>query len=268
MTQDFKEMKNTVLLERRSSTLWISINREERRNAINSEVLLGIEKALGEAMLEPNLRAVVLTAQGERAFCAGADLSGGTGVFSDGLDEPTTDFGRLARVARRLPVPLIGRINGDCVAGGMALMSLCDIAVAASHARFGLPEGKVGVFPMQVLVYLRRLIAPRHVNELCLTGNLITAQRAESMGLLNLVVDKEELDAATQTLINQIIHMSPIALKRGKAVIAAMENMGFEEALCFAEAQISIASKTSSAQEGLAAFNEKRKPVWTQTEQA
>ena len=115
-------------------------------------------------MQQPDIRAVVLTAVGEKAFCAGADLSRGTDVFTDGFDEPTTDFGRLARIARRLPVPLLGRINGDCVAGGMALLSLCDIAVAASHARFGLPEGKVGVFPMQVLVYLRRLIAPRHVN--------------------------------------------------------------------------------------------------------
>lgn len=268
MTQVVTEAEDAVFVERRGSTLWISINREERRNAINPDVLLRIEQALNAVMHQSDLRAVVLTAQGEKAFCAGADLSRGTGVFSDGLDEPTTDFGRLARVARRLPVPLIGRINGDCVAGGMALLSLCDIGIAASHARFGLPEGKVGVFPMQVLVYMRRLIAPRHVNELCLTGKLITAERAECMGLVNQVVDKTELDAATQNWLDQFCQMSPIALKRGKTAIAAMENMGFEEALCFAEAQISIASKTSAAQEGLAAFNEKRKPVWTQAEQS
>lgn len=266
MTQAMTE--SVIQVERRGAALWISINREERRNAINPDVLLGIEKALESVMQQPDIRAVVLTAVGEKAFCAGADLSRGTDVFTDGFDEPTTDFGRLARIARRLPVPLLGRINGDCVAGGMALLSLCDIAVAASHARFGLPEGKVGVFPMQVLVYLRRLIAPRHVNELCLTGKLINAERAADMSLINQVTSTQELDCAMAALIDQVMQMSPVALKRGKAVIAAMENMAFEEALSFAEAQISIASKTSSAREGLSAFNEKRKPVWTQTEQA
>ena len=98
--------ESVIQVERRGAALWISINREERRNAINPDVLLGIEKALESVMQQPDIRAVVLTAVGEKAFCAGADLSRGTDVFTDGFDEPTTDFGRLARIARRLPVPL------------------------------------------------------------------------------------------------------------------------------------------------------------------
>jgi enoyl-CoA hydratase/carnithine racemase len=252
-----------VLTEQRGAALWITIHREERRNAINPEVIQRIHAGIELAAGTPGLRAIVLTGAGQKAFCAGADLSKGTDVFSpEGLDEPTTDFGRLARRVRELGIPLIGRINGACVAGGMGLMLLCDLAVAAEHARFGLPEVKVGVFPMQVLVYLRRLVGARLVNELCLTGELITAQRAYEIGLLNAVVPGDQLDATVQGLINKLAAASPVTVKRGKAAIAAMEQMAFNEALPFAEAQIAIASRTGDAREGLAAFNEKRPPRW------
>jgi methylglutaconyl-CoA hydratase len=149
----------------------------------------------------------------------------------------------------------------------MALMSLCDLAVVADHARFGLPEAKVGVFPMQVLVYLRRMIAPRHVNELCLTGTLIDARRAESMGIANQVVPASELDTAVQALVERMGAMSPMALRRGKYAIQAMESMAWEEALAFAETQIAVASNTADAREGLAAFNEKRTPRWAKDQE-
>jgi methylglutaconyl-CoA hydratase len=173
-----------------------------------------------------------------------------------------TDFGKLARVVRSLGVPLIARINGDCVAGGMGLMALCDLAVAADHARFGLPEAKVGVFPMQVLVFLRSMIGARHINELCLTGHLINAPRAYEIGIANYVVPFEELDARIDVLTNQLCEMSPVALRRGKYAIAAMEQMAFAEALAFAETLISVAALTGDATEGLAAFNERRAPRW------
>lgn len=251
-----------VLTRREGRALWITINREARRNALNPQVLAQIEEAVRSTRSDPVIRAIVLTGAGQKAFCAGADLSRGTGVFSDGLDEPTTDFGRLARVVRDVGVPMIARINGDCVAGGMALMALCDLAIVAEHARFGLPEAKVGVFPMQVLVYLRRMLHPRHVNELCLTGALIGAQRAEAMGIANLTVPFSQLDSAVHDLIGRIGHLSPVALRRGKYAIHAMEHMGWNEALSFAETQIAVASNTDDASEGLAAFNEKRSPRW------
>ena len=252
-----------ILVEKRRRVLWITINREARRNAVNAEVIHGIQEAVRNAAGDRQLRAIVLTGAGQKAFCAGADLSGGPGVFADDLGEPTTDFGRLARAVRELGVPLIARVNGDCVAGGMGLMALCDLAVVAGHARFGLPEAKVGVFPMQVLVYLRRMIHPRHVNELCLTGELIDAARAREIGIANSVVPYEQLDDAVAALIERLAAMSPAALRRGKYAIAAMESMSHAEALAFAETQIAVASRTAEAKEGLAAFNEKRKPNWT-----
>jgi len=252
-----------VKTETRDRSLWIWINREARRNAINADVIAGIEQAILSAQKESSIRAIVLTGVGRKAFCAGADLTGGTDTFKRGLEDPMTDFGKLARVARTGGVPLIARINGDCVAGGMALMALCDLAVVADHARFGLPEGKVGVFPMQVLVYLRRMLAPRHVNELCLTGDLIDATRAREIGLANSVVSYETLDATVSALAAKVAAMSPVALRRGKYAIAAMDTMGFAEALAFAETSISLVSLTDDAKEGLAAFNERRPPRWT-----
>jgi enoyl-CoA hydratase/carnithine racemase len=252
-----------LLVESRGPALWLTINREERRNAMNPTVIEGIHAALRS--LDPDVRAIVLTGAGDKAFCAGADLGKGTDTFAAAPDEPTTDFGRLARTVRDLGVPMIARINGACVAGGMALMGMCDLAVAADHARFGLPETKVGVFPFQVLVYLRGMIHQRHINELCLTTDLIDAARAKEIGLLNVVVPTDALDTEIERLIARIAAGSPRAIRRGKLAIAAMQTMAFAEALPFAEAQIALASRGSDAAEGIAAFNEKRPPRWSAT---
>jgi enoyl-CoA hydratase/carnithine racemase len=255
-------MSAPVRWARRGAALWVTIDRAERRNAINTSVLEGIERGFREGAADAAVRAIVLTGAGDRAFCAGADLGGGAGSFSLGLDEPQTDFGRLARYARELGVPTIAAVNGDCVAGGMALMALCDLAVAAEHARFGLPEARVGVFPMQVLVYLRRLITARQLNALCLTGALISAARAAEIGLVNQVVAGAALAESVDAMVARLAEMSPVALRRGKYAIAAMETMAFGEALAFAETLIAVTALTGDAAEGMAAFNEKRQPRW------
>jgi enoyl-CoA hydratase/carnithine racemase len=251
-----------VRLERKNDSLWVWIDREARRNALNPAVLAGVREATERAAADASIRAIVLTGVGDKAFCAGADLTHGTDTFAAVPDEPTTDFGRLARAVRGATVPLIARINGACVAGGLGLMSLCDLAIAADHARFGLPEVRVGVFPMQVLVFLRSILQARHINELCLTGELISAQRAAEIGLVNEVAPAGQLDARIEALLAKLRLASPAAIRRGKHVIFAMEMMAFNEALAFAEAQIALAAASADAREGLAAFNEKRKPRW------
>jgi methylglutaconyl-CoA hydratase len=115
---------------------------------------------------------------------------------------------------------------------------------------------------MQVLVFLRSMIGARHINELCLTGELIGAARAREIGIANYVVPFEELDARIDALVTQLGGMSPVALRRGKFAIAAMETMAFAEALAFAETLISVTALTADATEGLAAFNERRPPRW------
>jgi enoyl-CoA hydratase/carnithine racemase len=257
-----REDRPAIRFDRRGAVLWVWIDREPRRNALNPAVIAGIAEAVDMAQGDPTIRAIVLTGVGERAFCAGADLSAGTSTFQAAPDEPTTDFGRLARKVRACGVPIIARVNGACVAGGMGLMALCDIAIAADHARFGLPEVKVGVFPMQVLVFLRAMIGARHINELCLTGELITAARAAEIGLVNRVAPPGGLDDAIASLLLTLSAASPSAVRRGKQAIFAMEAMGFAEALAFAEAQIALTSRSADAEEGLAAFNAKRPPRW------
>jgi enoyl-CoA hydratase/carnithine racemase len=257
-----------IRIERQGSALWVWIDREARRNAINSQVIEGIAQGVRTALADPSIRALVLTGVGEKAFCAGADLGGGTDTFAAAADEPTTDFGRLARLVRQLGIPVIARVNGACVAGGFGLLGLCDLVIAADHARFGLPEVKVGVFPMQVLVFLRRTMHARHINELCLTGELISAGRAAEMGVVNQVVPLAQLDTAVEALLAKLTAASPVAVRRGKQVIMAMEAMTIDEALPVAEAQIALASRSGDAAEGLAAFNEKRKPRWAQDNQS
>jgi enoyl-CoA hydratase/carnithine racemase len=260
--------QNEVLHETRGRAFWITINRSERRNAINADVIAGIAQGLGAAAADAKARAVVLTGVGDKAFCAGADLSRGPATFGNDLDEPTTGFGRLFRQVREFPLPIIARVNGACMAGGMGLMAMCDLAIAADHARFGLPEARVGVFPMQVLVFLRTVMLPRHLNALCLTGDPVDAATAKGMGLVNDVVPADKLDAALDGLIGRIAANSPVALRRGKYALAALEGMTFAQGIAFAESQIGLAARTEDAREGLAAFNERRPPRWTKEDGA
>jgi methylglutaconyl-CoA hydratase len=238
---------------------------ESSRNSLNAAVLAGMDKAVAAAAQDAGIRAIVLTAVGEKAFCAGANLSEGTATFQARAAEPTT-VGRLARSVRAAGVPLIARVNGACVAGGMAVLGLCDLVIAAEHARFGLPEVKVGVFPMQVLVFLRSTMHARHINELCLTGELVSAQRAAEMGIVNEIAPAGELDSRVEALLAKIRLGSPAAIRRGKQAILTMEMLAFHEAIAFAEAQIALCASTADAQEGLQAFNEKRKPRWSNPE--
>ena len=251
-----------LLIEQRGSAVWLIINRPERRNAMNEDILARLSQALTQAADDPSVRALVITGAGEKAFCSGADLSAGAPGFNQGVDTPTTSFGRFARAARNVPKPLVARINGDCLAGGMGLLALCDMALAADHARFGLPEARLGLFPMQVSVWLRRLVAPRHLRALALTGAMISAAKARDIGLLNDIMPTGELDAAVEALCAQLAAMSPQALQRGKFALNAMEDMNFEAALAFAEAQITLAAQTADAREGLAAFAGRRAPRW------
>lgn len=252
-----------VVFEQRNDVCWITINRPELRNAINENVIAGIASALTEARSAPGVRAVVLTGAGERAFCAGADLRPDSNIFDFDFSQPRTDYADLLRQAVAFDIPLIARVNGACMAGGMGLLSMCDLAVASATAQFGLPEVKVGMFPMQVASVMQHLIPHRKFAEMCITGEPMTAQEAFEAGLVNYVADPSALDEKVDWLLARITDKSPTAIRRGKNALRAIADMTFAQSIAFMEAQLGSLRMTKDAAEGLAAFAEKRKPVWT-----
>ncbi|WP_374520739.1 enoyl-CoA hydratase/isomerase family protein [Hydrogenophaga sp.] len=251
-----------VLLERRGQAFWIIINRPEKRNAIHGGVVAAMREGIRQAHADPEVRAIVLTGAGDKAFCAGGDLQPGKGFAFD-FSKPSVDYADLLRDAQNATQPIIARVNGTCMAGGMGLLCMADMAVVADHALFGLPEVKVGVFPMQVLSLLQNLVPRRLVREWALTGEPIGAQEALDAGLVNYVVPTAELDAKTDWLLSRLVDKSPTAIRRGKYAMRAIEAMSFDQAIAYTESQIALLAMTEDAKEGLAAFNERRKPVWT-----
>jgi len=249
-----------LLTEMRGPVLWLTINREEKRNAVTPGVLAGLSDALAAANRNRDVRAVVITGAGSRAFCAGADLQTGTSFKFD-YSEPHVAFANLFRQARQSTVPLIARVNGACMAGGMGIMAMCDMVVSSPQAVFGLPEVKVGIFPAQVLSVLGHLLPRRVLAEMCLTGEPITAAQALEFHLVNHL--SEDLDAGVQALLGRLLDKSPAAIRRGLYTMKKIEAMAFEESMSFTESQIGLFALTEDAAEGQLAFREKRKPVWT-----
>lgn len=252
----------TVLHEKRGHAFWITINRPDKRNALNAAVIAGIVDGYRRAHEDGDVRVIVLTGTGAKAFCAGADLQPGAGFTFD-LSRPNLDYADMLRTAQNATKPTIARVNGVCMAGGIGLLCMTDMAVAADNAVFGLPEVKVGVFPMQVLSLLQSIAPPRLVREWCFTGEPFDAAAAKDAGLLNHVVPAAELDAKVEWLVSRIIDKSPTAIRRGKYAMRALASMSFDQGIAYTESQIALLAMTQDAKEGLAAFAEKRKPVWT-----
>jgi methylglutaconyl-CoA hydratase len=253
---------SVVLHELRGEAFWIILNRPDKRNAINAEVIAGIAAGFREAHANPAARAIVLTGAGDKAFCAGGDLQPG-GAFVFDVAEPTSGYANLLRLARDCPLPSIARVNGVCMAGGMGLMCMTDLAVAADHAEFGLPEVRLGLFPFQVLSLIKEQIGPRVLREYALAGKPFTAHDAKAAGLLNHVVPAAQLDEKLDEMLASLLANSPSAIRRGKYALRAIESMSFDQAIAFTESQIVLMAQSEDAKEGLASFNEKRKPLWT-----
>ncbi|MEO7641246.1 MAG: enoyl-CoA hydratase/isomerase family protein [Ramlibacter sp.] len=249
-----------LLIEHRGPVLWLIIAREARRNAMSHAVLEGMASAIETAQADRAVRAIVITGAGSKAFCAGADLQSAQ-AFTTDYSEPVGHLARLLRCARASHVPLVARVNGACMAGGMGLLAMCDLAVAARHAVFGLPEVKVGVFPAQVLSVLQHLIPRRKLAELCLTGEPLTSAQALEFGLVNHVDD--DVDSRLDWLLGRLLDKSPAAIRRGLYTMKKIEAMPFEESMSFTESQIALFTLTQDAREGQAAFQEKRKPQWS-----
>ena len=255
--------ENPVLFRVDGHVAWLTIDRAAARNALNPTVITALTRGIRQAEENSDVRVLVVTGAGDRAFCAGADLKPSANTFGVDHSSPRTVYADLLRAAWRCALPMIARVNGHCLAGGMGILAMCDMAVASSSATFGLPETKIGLFPMQVAALLHPQIPLRKFAEMCITAEPINAQEALEFGLVNYVVDPAELDAKVKWLLDRTLDKSPTAIRRGKYAIRAIQNMTVEQALAYMEGQIGVLSLTEDAGEGLRAFNEKRKPVWT-----
>lgn len=254
-------MANELLIERRGKVLWLTLNRPEVHNALNAALAKGLVEAFHRASSDETLRAVVLTGAGERSFCSGADLkesAGGMFRFEGGAN-PIAEILRAIETCSRL---VIARINGSALAGGIGLVAACDLAYAAEHVKFGLPEVRVGLFPMMVTAKLMPQMDLRRLQEMAYLGDGIPATLAESSGLITRCVPSAELDASLSAVLERLDQGSPAAIAAGKKALREMREMGGDDRLAFAERKIADLADTAEAREGRAAFAEKRKPRW------
>jgi enoyl-CoA hydratase/carnithine racemase len=261
-----------VLIERRPVkaggepyVLWITLNREARRNALNEEVVRTIDRALVEAAAAGDVRAVVLTGAGDKAFCAGADLAKNVkgAAFAVDYSRPRHYVVDLFKRMQECTIPIVARVNGHVMAGGFGILCACDLAVAADDIRIGTTEPKIGVTPMMILPYMLRLLPPRRLQEMCITGEQFSAQDALDWGVVNYLVARDQLDAKLDWLLSRIVDKSPTALRLGKQAFNAMRDMSLRESLEYAQAMVPVMASTQDAKEGMLAFQEKRSPNWT-----
>lgn len=258
-------MQSPVRTERNGAILSIIIDREERRNALNESVASAIISALDEAEANRDIRAVVLTGAGEKAFCAGGDLqpaADGTPFTIDPANPKHYVAGLLTRM-ERCSLPVIGRINGHALAGGFGLLCACDLVVAREDALLGVSEVKVGLFPMMILPFLLRNLPNRLLMELCLTGEPITGAEAKAAGIINYAVPGAELDAKVSWLLDRVTGKSPTGIRLGKQGLRNIREMSMANALEYAQFMLVNMARTADAKEGFAAFNEKRAANWT-----
>lgn len=245
----------------------ITINRPERRNAMSWEVMRGLKRSLAAAADDRDVHVVVLGGAGEHAFCSGADLGKMTGA-----DDPDAGVlsvhqarGVLAEVFDalwQLGKPTVARVQGFAMAGGFGLALACDLVVASERARFGAPEINVGLWPYMITVPLVRSMPPKQALELMLTGRTVDAAEGLRLGFVTRVVPHDELDGAVSELAETLAAKSPAAMKLGRDAFYDVWDMAAPEALAHLHAMLSLTAQTEDAEEGIAAFLEKRAPRW------
>jgi enoyl-CoA hydratase/carnithine racemase len=253
-----------VVAERRNRSMWIRLNRPQAMNALTPQVIQGLDAALDVAQREPEIVSVVLTGTGP-AFCAGADLKyvriqaaeGGTGTFLEGV---------LRFMARldAFPKPVIAALNGITLAGGLELVLCCDLVIAARGAKIGDAHANYGLLPGGgSSVRLPRVIGVNRAKYLLFTGDFVSADDMQSAGLVNQVVEDEQLEAAAQALADRLAAKSPLGLKRMKALVDDGLEQPEATALRLELLASEVHAYSDDMREGLAAFEEKRTPRFT-----
>ncbi|MBV1901767.1 MAG: enoyl-CoA hydratase/isomerase family protein [Kordiimonadaceae bacterium] len=242
----------------------VTIDRPDRMNAVDAATESLLENIWTEIETSEQVRCVVLTGTGEKAFCAGADMK--SDASKTGLDYWASlnpnGFGGIA-LRRSLTVPVIARVNGLALGGGMEMVLGCDIVIASADARFGLPEAKVGRLPLDGgMVMLQRLIPEKIAAGLMMTGRMMSAQEAAGYGLVNKVVPQALLDEEVDAWVKDIISCAPLSVAAIKQTIQQTGQLSPKDAQSLRLPLLIAALNSEDSEEGVRAFREKRKPVW------
>jgi len=248
-----------LLYEVRNGTAWLTLNREERRNAITVEMIDGFGEYLDRAEQDDDVRAICITGSGDKVFCSGADL--GSAMGGHGADGPLK-YARLLQRMRDYPKPLVARLNGLCMAGGMGLMLSCDMVYAPLDVTLGTPEVKVGLFPMMISALILENMPKKKAMEMVFTGFRISASEARELGLVTAAVSREDLDATVERTLSAIRDNAPVAISIGRRAMAEINDISFEDSIEFLHQRLLDVLGTEDAAEGIAAFFGKRRPIW------
>jgi len=256
----------TVLYEVEDGVATLTINRPERRNALDPPTLEALIAAFRRAGEDDGARTIVLTGAGDKAFCAGADLAGSiAGGGRSGPLQRYEDQGRFPELFTAMAgcgKPVVARVNGHCLAGGLGVMLGCDLAIAADDVTLGTPEIKVGLFPYMIMALIFRHAGRKRGLEMVLTGERLTAAEAVEMGMLNRAVPRARLDAEVAELTGRLKSKSPAILRLGKQAFHAMADLPQDAALEYLRGMLFVNTLTEDAAEGVMAFLQKRDPVW------
>lgn len=243
-------------------TATITIDDPDKANALSNAAMGELADAVRSACSDETVRVIVITGAGDRAFSAGGDLAEGF------VDEPIAGHGErgaladLIRAMRRCPQPIVARVNGYALGGGLGVVGGCDIAIASDDAIFGTPEISVGLWPMMITAVLRPLVPRRPLLELMLTGRRFGAAEAAELGVINRAVPAADLDQAIRETVDVLAAQSPAVLALGKSAFYAVEDMDLDTALDHLHVGLTAVATTEDAQEGVKAFLDKRDPRW------
>lgn len=244
---------------------FITLNRAEKRNALNHELVAELKKAFDKAAADPQAKLIVLKASGE-AFCAGADLEYLQKLQAFSYEENLQDSNHLKELFLRIythPKIVIAQVQGHALAGGCGLATVCDFVVSVPTAKFGYTEVKIGFIPALVTVFLLRKLGEARAKEMLLSGELFSAEQVLHMGLINYVVDADKLETHVQQLVKKLIDgNSAESMKLTKQMIATVPAMSIEHALNYAAEMNAKARGSEDCKRGIAAFLNKEKLSW------
>jgi methylglutaconyl-CoA hydratase len=255
---------NTIRIEHDERWAWVYLNRPDRRNALNAELLNELRTALTELESNAQVRVVIITGEG-KAFCSGLDLEELRRMHQKSFEESLADSRRYADVLKQIYLyskPVIAALNGPAIAGGCGLASVCDLVVAARSARLGYTEAKIGFVAAIVSYFLVRSVGEKTARDLLFTARHIEAEEACRLGLVNEVVEDTELLPRVRELSLQLCANSAQSIRASKALLARIVSPDLDEALAYA-CELNARSRSSAdCIEGVAAFLEKRPPKW------